>query len=53
MADAARKTYAETQIKKINEKIAKIEGKDRDAVRKRARLASSCLKWLRHSYKTA
>lgn len=50
MAAAAIKTYADTQITKINDKIAKLEGKGMEIEAKRARLASACRKWAQAKY---
>ncbi|MCC6470292.1 MAG: hypothetical protein IT563_18370 [Alphaproteobacteria bacterium] len=50
MAAAAIKTYADTQLKKINDKIAKLEGEKVEVAAKRARLASSCRKWIQAKY---
>jgi len=50
MAAAAIKTYADTQIKNINEKIAKLEGERVEVDAKRARLASACRKWIQAKY---
>lgn len=47
MAAAAISTYADSQIKKIAEKLGKIDAKDKDAAARRARLASACMKWMR------
>ena len=50
MAAAAIKTYADNQIKKINDKIAKLEGTPVEVASKRERLASSCRKWIQAKY---
>ncbi len=50
MAAAAIKTYAETQMKKIGEKVAKLEGKGPEIEVKRARLASASRKWIQAIY---
>jgi hypothetical protein len=50
MAAAAIKTYADTQIKNINDKIAKLEGAGVAIEAKRARLASACRKWVQAKY---
>jgi hypothetical protein len=50
MAAAAIKTYADTQLKNIAEKIAKLEGDKVEVEAKRARLASSCRKWMQAKY---
>ena len=50
MAAAAIKTYAETQMKKIGDKVAKLEGKGVEVEAKRARLASASRKWVQAIY---
>lgn len=50
MAAAAIKTYADAQLKKLNEKIAKLEGEKVEVEARRARLASSCRKWIQAKY---
>lgn len=50
MAAAAIRSYADAQIKKINDKIAKLEGDNVEARAKRARLATACQKWMQMKY---
>lgn len=50
MAAAAIKTFADNQLKKIGEKVAKLEGKGPEVEAKRARLASASRKWVQAIY---
>ena len=50
MAAAAIKTFAQNQIKKIGDKVAKLEGKGVEVESKRARLASASRKWVQAIY---
>lgn len=47
MAAAAIKSYAEHQLKRIENRIAKLDRKDPASRAAEARLASACLKWVR------
>ncbi len=47
MAAAAMKSYAEHQLKRIENRIAKLDLKEKEGRVKQARLASACLKWVR------
>ena len=49
-AAAAIKTFAQNQIKKIGDKVAKLEGKGAEVEAKRARLASASRKWVQAIY---
>jgi len=49
MAAAAIKSYAAHQLKRIENRVAKLDPKDPASRVKQARLASACLKWVRMS----
>lgn len=47
MAGATLRIYAESQIKKIGEKIAKLDPEDKASPARKARLISATKKWMR------
>ncbi len=47
MAVAAIRAYADSQIKKLGEKIAKLDAKDKAGPARKARLISAAKKWQR------
>lgn len=49
MAAAAIRTYAGSQIKKLGEKIAKLDAKDKASPARKARMISAAKKWQRLS----
>jgi len=50
MAADAIKSYAQHQLKRIENRVAKLEGKGPEIEAKRARLASAARKWVQTIY---
>ena len=50
---AAKRTYCENQIKKIGEKIGKLDAKDKASPVRKARLISATKKWMRLAHRAA
>jgi hypothetical protein len=51
MTSVPSRAYAESQIKKIGEKIAKLDAKDKATPARKARLVSASKKWMRLAHR--
>lgn len=51
MTSVPSRAYAESQIRKIGEKIAKLDAKDKAAPGRKARLVSASKKWMRLAHR--